>query len=58
MFSDSLQGCVGCRIHASPATAVSDSLGGCVGCRIHESPGTAVLTTKGAVWVVESTRHP
>jgi len=45
MFSDSLQGCVSCRIHASPATAVSNSLRGGVGCRIHESPVTPVLTT-------------
>jgi len=50
MFSDFLQGCVGCRIHASPVTAVSDSQGGYVGCRINASPVTAVADSLGAVW--------
>jgi chorismate synthase len=56
--SDSLGGCVGCRLHALPVTPVPDSLGGCVVCRIHASLVTAVADSLGAVWAVESTRHP
>jgi len=52
---------VGCRIHVLPMTAVSDSLGAVWLSNPrspYDSSSLMISHSIGAVWAVESTRHP